>query len=119
MAIQVSRGVWRRYCLRDRIAHPTRKQETGETASLTLPLQFPEIHWRNSAHIEQSAETVPIAPPSQVLPELISWCDQMAAVSIIKGEFPNSYTRAMAPGKWQIRRTQSPMLRQQLIRRCR
>jgi len=49
MAIQVWPEAWPRYCLRDRIAHPTQKQETVETASLTSPSQLPPnlISWRD------------------------------------------------------------------------
>jgi hypothetical protein len=49
MAIQVWPEAWPRYCLRARTAHPTQKQETVETASLTSPSQLPPnlISWRD------------------------------------------------------------------------
>ena len=69
VAIQVWRGAWRRYCLRERTAHPTQKEETGETASLTSPSRLPQIHRRHSAHTEQTAETAALTSPSQFLPQ--------------------------------------------------
>jgi hypothetical protein len=45
------------YGFRDCTAHPTQEEETGGTAPLSSPSQILQVHRRNSAHTEQSAET--------------------------------------------------------------
>ncbi len=97
VAIQVWRGAWHRDCLRDRTAHPTQKEETGGTVSLSSPSQLPRIHRHNSAHTEQSAEKAFLTFPSQFSPKVISWRDEMLAA--FKGrKFPRNFLRAQKRG---------------------
>jgi hypothetical protein len=58
------------YGFRDCTAHPTQKEETGGTAPLSSPSHIPQVHRRNSAHTEQSAETTFLTSPSQFPPIL-------------------------------------------------
>jgi hypothetical protein len=56
------------YGFRDCTAHPTQKEETSGTAPLSSPSHIPQVHRRNSAHTEQSAETTFLTSPSQFPP---------------------------------------------------
>ena len=68
MAIQLL-GVARNcYGFRDCLSHPTQKGDTGGTASLSSPSPIREVHQRNSAHVEQTADTTFVTSPSQLPP---------------------------------------------------
>ena len=62
-ATEVWRAAWPRYYLRDRTAHPTQKQEAGETAFLTSPSQFPPdlISWRDEILAVFTSHALPLA----------------------------------------------------------
>src|SRR5437588_1329990 len=98
MAIQLWWVARSCYGFRDSTAHPTQKEESGGTAPLSFPSRVLQVHRRNSAHREQSAETAFLTSPSQLLPILFRgaikyWPWPQILVFYARGSFATISTR--------------------------
>jgi hypothetical protein len=82
------------YGFGDCTAYPTQKEEIGGTASLSSSLQLAQIHRRNSAHTEQSAETAFLTSPSQLPLILFRGATKSWPRLTGNGEFLKNFQRA-------------------------